>query len=50
MAKVIYEFDLNDPEDKSRAEIYRDAERLHDALTSFSGRLRNSIKRPPAAS
>lgn len=44
MAKVIYEFDMDDPDDKDRANIYRDAERLYDALTYFSGRLRNSIK------
>lgn len=44
MAKVIYEFDMDNPEDKYRADIYRDAERLYDALTHFSGRLRNSIK------
>lgn len=44
MAKVIYEFDLNDPEDQSLREVYRDAETTLAGLHYFSGRLRNTQK------
>ena len=44
MAKVTYTFDLNDPEDHYRTDIYRDAERIYDGVKLFSGRLRNTLK------
>lgn len=44
MAKVIYEFDLNDPETADLRALYQEAPRLLEGVHLFSGRLRNTLK------